>query len=336
MKYIFIIALIFSTLSINAQLNPDRHTTSPSDSWKSCIEALNPNGVSEMSHWVKFDFESIYNLGDIKIWNLNDPATLTDGISQLRIDYSVDNSTWVNAGTFTVPVSNGSAFYEGDIIGTLNGAQAKHLILTAEDNHGGTCYGFSEARFYLGTVVPVELANFDVNCEDNKMELNWEYGDVSDFDRTEVEWSRDGENWESIFTTDQAGDQKEGLYSNTFTDIRYHSNVKNYYRLKIYDLNGKSEYSNIESSSCEFIDQDITIYPQPARAEMFINIELSESNLIDYTIFNILGQQMDQNVLEGREGMNQFKIDVNGYVSGQYVVRFEIGGEYIEKKFIKK
>ena len=336
MKYIYILAFIFTSMSLEAQLFPDRHTTSPSDSWKSCVEALNPNGDSGMSHWVKFDFESIFNIGDVKVWNLNDPATLSDGVSLLRIDYSIDNVNWSNAGSFSVNVSNGSSFYEGEIIGSLNGVQAKHIILTAEDNHGGTCYGLSETRFYIGLVVPIELASFEATCEENKMNLSWEFADISDFERTEIEWSKDGSNWELIYTTRVTGEEVANLYRNSYTDTRRLQSTKNYYRLKIYDINGESEYSNIITGSCELSEQDITIFPQPVSSEMNINIELSKSQEIEYTIYNILGQQMDKNTFEAIEGQNQYNLNVEGYVTGQYVIRFEIGGEFIEKKFIKK
>jgi hypothetical protein len=336
MKQIYILTFLLITISLNAQLYPDRHTTSPSDSWKSCVEALNPNGSSDMSHWVKFDFDEIYDLAEFKIWNLNDPATLTDGVSLLRIDYSIDNINWTEAGTYEIPISAGSSFYEGIIVGSLNGVQAKHVILTAEENHGGTCYGFSEIRFYLGLVVPIELLSFEADCSDDRMKVKWSFGEVSDFQSAELEWSIDGSEWETIYTTQETGKENNGVLSNEYIDIRNRINEKNFYRLKINDNNGQIEYSNVVNSSCDLSIQDITIYPQPVSDQMTINMDLMESSEINSTTYNILGQEIERKVLQGAEGMNQFIFNVNEYVTGQYVIRFEINGNYIEKKFIKK
>lgn len=325
----------FFAYSAQAQLYPDRHTTSPDDAWKSCTEAMNPNGESGMSHWIKFDFESIEDISDIKIWNLNDPASLTDGISTLRVDYSTDNVNWTFGGEFTVPISDGSAFYEGEIVGTLNGAQARYIILTGVENHGGTCFGISEARFYLGQSVPVELLSFEANCDEGISTLEWSFGDISDFESLDVERSSDGTKWEKIYSTASAGSKDGDLITSSYTDASKHIGAKNYYRLKMYDINGVYEYSNTVLNTCEFTDQDVTIYPQPVQAEMTINMELTEASQVEYTTLNILGQQMDKNVWDASEGMNQFTLDVSRYVDGQYIIQFDINGTTIEKKFVK-
>jgi len=61
---------------IFAQLDPDRHTTSPSDGWKSCQTSMNPNADLGMGHWIQFDFLSPHQLTLVKLWNHNDPAHL--------------------------------------------------------------------------------------------------------------------------------------------------------------------------------------------------------------------------------------------------------------------
>lgn len=335
-QYIYIFLLLFAFTNLNAQLYPDRHTTSPSDAWKSCQEALNPNGESGMSHWIKFDFETVQSITDVKIWNLNDPANLSDGVSSLRIDYSLDNTTWTNAGSFDVAISQGSAFYEGEIIANLNGINARYLILTAEENHGGSCFGISESRFYLGQAVPVELVSFEAECSRAGKELSWSFGDVSDFESLDVEWSANGLEWNSIYTTNEPGTQLNGIYSTKYSDVRKTRANKNFYRLNMKDLDGVSQFSEIIVLGCEITEQDITIYPQPVSDEMTVNLDLLQSNKVNYTVINLLGQKIYTNVWDAQEGMNQFKLNVDEFIPGQYILQLEINGDIIEKKFLKQ
>lgn len=329
--------ILFIASSLDAQLNPDRHTTSPTDAWKSCQEAMNPNGETGMSHWVKFDFETINNITDIKIWNLNDPSNLNEGVQTLRIDYSTDNINWTEGGTFSVSQSDGSAFYEGEIVGNLNGAPTRYLILTAEDNYGGTCTGISEARFYTGLSVPVELASFEGSCETGERELEWSFADISDFESLDIEWSANGIEWERIYTRSSVGSQDNtGNYSGSWEDKRNTTSNKNFYRLKMNDSRGYSQYSEVEVVSCKVMEQDITIYPQPVSDEMTINLDLIRNSEVTYTLRDILGQKVGSGIWDANEGLNQYKLNVGDLVSGQYIIEFEVNNEKLQKKFLKQ
>jgi hypothetical protein len=238
----------------------------------------------------------------------------------------LDNTTWTNAGSFDVAISQGSAFYEGEIIANLNGINARYLILTAEENHGGSCFGISESRFYLGQAVPVELVSFEAECSRVGKELSWSFGDVSDFESLDVEWSANGLEWNSIYTTNEPGTQLNGIYSTKYSDVRKTRANKNFYRLNMKDLDGVSQFSEIIVLACEITEQDITIYPQPVSGEMTVN----------YTVINLLGQKIYTNVWDAQEGMNQFKLNVDEFIPGQYILQLEINGDIIEKKFLKQ
>ena len=78
--HILLIALIslFSQL-VNAQCFPDRHSTNFYDGWVSCETAVNPNPLRPVSHFIMYDFGKIFKLGQMQIWNTNDPAHLDWG-----------------------------------------------------------------------------------------------------------------------------------------------------------------------------------------------------------------------------------------------------------------
>lgn len=333
---IFILVVIANSL-IFSQLDPDRHTTSPSDGWKSCVESMNPNTDLGMGHWIQFDFLTSQQLTLVKLWNHNDPAHLDDGVSSIRIDYSQDNITWTDGGTYNVAQSDGSSFYQGAIVADLNGANARYLVITALGNHGGTCFGFDETRFYLGASVPVELTSFSGNCENGNKEIAWTFADVSDFASAELEWSRNGIDWERIFTTDNPGDKSAfNSYTSEYTDSRKLTGDNHFYRLKMIDNKELYNYSDIVQVACIVDVNDVRIYPQPVSAEMSLDIELIEDMNIKYQIKNVLGQNIASGNFEANSGLNRFNIGTDDYLPGQYFIILEMNGTQLEKKFIKQ
>ena len=149
MKYLYISIIIAIPYFLSAQCYPDRHNTSWSDAWISCETAKNPNENRGQSHWAYYDFGKVYELADMKIWNLNEPDERTSGMRTFEIDYSLDGQSWNNLGSFEMDQAPGTSIYEGEIVADWDGLQAQYVVITPTDNYGGQCVGFSEVRFNL-------------------------------------------------------------------------------------------------------------------------------------------------------------------------------------------
>jgi len=133
-------------MALYGQCYPDRHNTSPDESWLSCQTKESPNPVRGASHWILYDFGETYELGQSHFWNLNVPEGTSSGISTAVIDYSIDGITWSEFGSFTMNEANASGFYEGEDGPDLGGIIAQFVLVTILENHGGQCFGFSEMR----------------------------------------------------------------------------------------------------------------------------------------------------------------------------------------------
>lgn len=150
MRYLYLLYIILlSPLALSAQCYPDRHNTSWSDAWISCEKSRNPNTNRGNSHWIAYDFGSVYRLGTMKMWNLNIPEELVSGVRSFTIDYSLDGQLWTELGTYTLSMATGKSIYEGEEITDWEGKQARYVILSPIDNYGGPCVGISEVRFGL-------------------------------------------------------------------------------------------------------------------------------------------------------------------------------------------
>ena len=132
-----------------AQCYPDRHSTSWYDNWISCSESPNPNSAYGNGHWILYNLGYEYVLNDTKIWNLNEPNRLDNGLSEYAVDYSLDGNEWTNLGTFTLNMAPGTSIYEGEEGPDFNGIKAQYVLLTPLTNFGGECFGFSELKINI-------------------------------------------------------------------------------------------------------------------------------------------------------------------------------------------
>ena len=146
-KTIFLIAALvgFSQI-VFSQCYPNRHSTNFFDGWVSCEPAASPNPARPVSHFIMYDFGKVFKLGQMTIWNSNDPSHLDWGMRDVAIDYSTDGTTWTTAGDFTFSQASGLSTYEGEVGPFLNEIEAQYLLITAINNYGGSCFGLSEMK----------------------------------------------------------------------------------------------------------------------------------------------------------------------------------------------
>ena len=158
MKKIFLLLFVSSIFitGTRAQCFPDRHNTTWFDGWISCEEAPSPNPERGDSHWIMYDFVHQYKLGQMHLWNSNDPKNLDRGVKKMIVDYSTDGENWTELGTFNMEMASGKTTYEGFDGPDFEGIEARYLLLTAQSNWGGECVGFSEIRIQVHGVNDVD------------------------------------------------------------------------------------------------------------------------------------------------------------------------------------
>ena len=92
--------------------------------------------------WVRFDFAAPQPVAAIRIWN-HSQAGLTDrGFRQARVLTSADGTTWQ---TQAITLERGTGAAETVPLAGVRPLAA--IMLAADSNYGGTCYGLSEVQF---------------------------------------------------------------------------------------------------------------------------------------------------------------------------------------------
>jgi regulation of enolase protein 1 (concanavalin A-like superfamily) len=126
----------------------DLHGTDGTTMWLST--GAQPN-------WVQYQFDKVYKLFDLKVWNSNSPVEsfIGFGAKKVTIEYSTDGTTWKALGN--VPEfarAPGVAGYAANTTVSLGGVTAKYVKLTINSTWGGMgITGLSEVRF---SYVPVQ------------------------------------------------------------------------------------------------------------------------------------------------------------------------------------
>jgi hypothetical protein len=115
----------------------------------------NPAGVPGPA-WLQYEFDKIYALDDIVIWNLQGNNTLwVRATKEIYIHYSSDGVNWHfwSNDILSLPDPYPAWNEYPDVI-DAEGLQAKYVLITADPqngSYGSTYYGLSEIRF---TILP--------------------------------------------------------------------------------------------------------------------------------------------------------------------------------------
>jgi len=157
----------------------------------------------------------------------------------------------------------------------------QHWGATAQKKSSATYPSLTTAA-----VLAIKLANFTVKAEGKQVKIEWTTVSEQNNDRFDIEKSIDGRTWKSIATIKGNG-TTTNEHSYSAFDNSPGSGI-NYYRIKQYDLNGKTFISDVRSLKM-FVELNslLKAYPNPAKNVIgFIFNGSSASNVVATLINN--------------------------------------------------
>lgn len=197
-------------------------------------------------------------------------------------------------------------------------------VLTFTNLKGGERVTIIENASFL----PVDLIYFNGSISDKGIStLSWESASEEAFSHYELQHSTDASQFEFIARVSTQGERQ---YSQT------HSSVVgvNFYRLKMVDLDGTFQYSNIVqlNNDGSGLTPEINIYPNPANR--VLNLLLPENVEIDaVSVVNADGRLV---LKRESVGASSLSLDISLLPAGTYFVRVNSGSTLYNNKFIKK
>ncbi len=107
----------------------------------------------EVPTWIQYEFDSIYKLHELWVWNSNDSleTVIGLGLKDVTIEYSSDGIDYSTLGTtHEFAQASGMAGYAHNTTINFEGVAAKFVRLTVNNNWGGILnqHGLSEVRFF--------------------------------------------------------------------------------------------------------------------------------------------------------------------------------------------
>lgn len=127
--------------------------------WLSCQTTTNPNPSRGNSHWIRYDLGANYKLGKMQVWNVNKIGESDKGFKEVRIDYSLNGTTWSTLGDFQFEQGTEAATYAGFEAANFNGLSARYVLITAVSNWGAaSCSGISDVKFNIAPPLLQDVA----------------------------------------------------------------------------------------------------------------------------------------------------------------------------------
>ncbi len=123
---------------------------------------------------------------------------------------------------------------------------------------GGNGFGFGEAP----GILPVELISFESRINNKSVAISWSTASQLNFSHFEIEHSINAKDWTMLTSMKGEGTTNELLMYTYAHNLPY--NGKNYYRLRMVDLDETFEYSDILSVNVQ-ANQAISLSPNPTK-----------------------------------------------------------------------
>lgn len=187
----------------------------------------------------------------------------------------------------------------------------------------------------LGTL-PVELLSFNAIKNGDKVDAFWTTDSELNNDYFTLERSKDGVSFETVVTTDGAGNSNY-ILNYTETDFSPYDGIS-YYRLKQTDFNGSTSYSQIVSVNYIFNEDNLSVYPNPSDGTT-INIALKniENKEILVVLRDFVGREYYSKVIISLNETEIIGIDLEKKLaSGTYIITVSSNNKLYSKKLIIK
>lgn len=192
--------------------------------------------------------------------------------------------------------------------------------LSSIDFQGGKTNGEVE-DYRPATVLPVELISFFGRIKSCNSTLHWMVASEENFSHYEIERGTDGKSFTGIGSV-QGEVNSSNIKAYQYDDFAVEE--ENYYRLKIVDLDGSVEYSDIIylSSECSF--SELKLFPNPASvSEGFLKVNIqSNKEKINFQIVDLFGRVVKTFSSDVEIGIiNQINLDISNLPQGSYILK---------------
>jgi hypothetical protein len=178
--------------------------------------------------------------------------------------------------------------------------------------------------------LPVVISAFTGRVIDRaNSEIHWKTGNANEVRYFELEKSNDGVNFNLLKRIDGVANRNDYSY----VDTRFLA-ADNYYRLKITELNGTVQYSNILKLSNPFNKYYYKVYKDAAGRNAHLSCRLSNPEDIVVKVMNTEGQLISLKKFDAVQTQLEYDINLSVAAAGIYLVNIQIGSASFTEKIM--
>jgi hypothetical protein len=304
-------------------------------------------GFTQSEAAIKCTITGSVNVSNVATYcnTLSDGDTLWIGSSSDTLFINRDDSTYINIDLIIYIVDSGVVYWtdnykwylgentklvmgNGGDLAASKPCNANQMFKIGTSNiascsGGNATYSFRDIMDFGGydpanPPLPVELMYFkhnvvSVDLSSSIVELNWQTASELNNDRFEIYRSVDGENFDLVQVIPGVG-TSSNINTYSILDQAAYSNKALFYKLVQIDFDGTSETFKVLSVNLSNLEDQVSIYPNPAQDE--VEFRISSDQTTEITITNMNGQ-----VVLAETIVNYVKLDVSKLTKGLYFLK---------------
>jgi hypothetical protein len=257
------------------------------------------------------------------IWDITPSTTPTP--SSTTITFQFDENTQVGSG-----YSGGTplqAFRRNRYDEYWQPVGAPELRTGAAPANTVTISGLTNFSKYalsnVGSPLPVSLLSFSGFKDGTRNQLRWVTASETNNSGFEVQRSSDGINYSSLgFVNSLAiGGNSQSQLKYSFIDANP-TGLKQYYRLKQFDIDGRSSLSNILLIQGEkpAAFEIASVYPNPSRGQVTVLLNAPDNKAVTIRLIDLAGRTLQTKQINALAGNNSIPFDISNLAKGQYLI----------------
>jgi|GEM_PF-5281161 hypothetical protein len=309
-------------VSVLASTGVDNHTpASTAGSSNQYIDNFNAVGTNKPFS-IKTTNSATFTVKSLYFYVSNDPSASHGVTTSGSITFTGKKSgatqftKTYNSASFTFPSSYTT--YQGFTYLDFSAAGYSLIDIDELDIIEPTTFiyvAIDNFQFGAPIVLPIGLANFTANKQENNIALNWQLAQENNIDSFAVEHSMNGKNWEVINTITSTGNSsKAASYSYVDNAPVY---GENYYCIKQINNDGTVEYSKVIPIDWDASTSSIDIYPNPATGFFITDLHQNVTTPVYYEVINTLGATVQQGYIT----TNKQTINIANLPKGIYFLK---------------
>jgi len=293
------------------------------------------NKISSMGSWffgpilgMVGDNGKLYSSTNYNFWNPVETGT-NENLYDLQFKNASSGYVTGENGTIQYTIDGGNKWFSEIFLSTITSERIRASIMLNDTTAVGVAGSDIITIHANETLLPVELASFNFNVQNNNVNLYW--STLSEINNSGFEVERklyDGQhqqNWVRISFVEGNG-SVNSTSNYEYTDKGLNAGKYNY-RLKQIDFNGNFEYHDLSGEAVIGIPDKFELsqnYPNPFNPKTVIRYEIRVTGIAKLKVFDVLGNEIAELVNEKQNaGSYSVEFDGNGFASGVYFYRLE-------------